>query len=211
MIRRARVRFSAAERVFHWTYAVAFVALLVTGAFLYLPWTAFAMGEAGETSRLLHRLFAVMLVASPLVTLAWSAHGFASDLREALTWRRDDLSALRILLTRYYWTGDARGVPPQGKFTAGQKLNIAVQMVAFGVLAATGVLLWLGKGRVPIDVLRWSVVLHALAAVASTCFVLVHVYMTVALPMTKGAIASMLLGTMDEDYAERHHPGWRAR
>ena len=205
---RTRVRFSAAERVFHWTYFVAFVALVATGAFLYLPWTAFTTGEAGETNRLLHRVFAVVLVASPLLTLAWSPRGFLGDLRGALTWRREDLEALRILLTRYYWTGDAAGLPPQGKFTAGQKLNIAVQVAAFVVLAATGALLWLGKGRVPVEVLRWSLVLHSLAAVASTCFVIVHVYMTVALPMTKGAVASIVLGTMDEDYARRHHPRW---
>ena len=205
---RLRVRFSAPERVFHWTYFVAFVVLVATGAFLYLPWTAFTMGAAGETSRLLHRLFAVVLVVSPLVTLAWSPRDFLADLHMALTWSRDDLSALRILLTRYYWSGDDRGLPPQGKFTAGQKLNIAVQIAAFVVLAATGALLWLGRGRVPVEVLRWSVVLHALAAVASTSFAVVHVYMTVALPMTKGAVASIVLGTMDEDHARRHHPRW---
>lgn len=205
---RTLVRFSAAERIFHWTYFVAFVALVATGVFLYVPWPAFAMGEAGETSRLVHRLFAVILVASPLVPLAFSSRGFIADLREALTWRRDDMKTLRILLTRYYWTGDASGLPPQGKFTAGQKLNIAAQIAVFAVLAASGVLLWLGKGRVPVELLRWSVVLHGLAAVGGTCFAIVHIYMTVALPMTKGAVASIVLGTMNDDYARKHHPRW---
>jgi len=206
---RMIVRFSAAERIFHWTYFVAFVALAVTGAFLFLPWRAFTTGEAGETGRLVHRLFAVILVASPLLPLACAARGFLADLREALTWGRDDLRALRVLLTRYYWTGDASGLPPQGKFAAGQKLNIAVQAATFAVLAATGALLWLGKGRVPVEVLRWSVMLHLLAAVGATCFAIVHVYMATALPMTKGAVASIVLGTIDEAYARAHHPGWK--
>ena len=202
------VRFTAAERVFHWAYAAAFVVLALTGAFLYVPWLPFSMAEAGETSRLLHRVFAVVLLASPLLLLVFSPRHFLADVREALTWTRDDVRYLWVSLTRYYWTGDLTGLPPQGKFTAGQKANIAMQIGTFLVMAATGLLLWLGRGIVPVEVLRWSVILHGLAAVLASCFVIVHVYMTTALPMTKEAIASMVLGTIDEQYVREHHPRW---
>jgi formate dehydrogenase subunit gamma len=203
-----RVRFSAPERVFHWAYFVAFVVLAATGAVLYLPWRPLAMGEAGETGRIVHRIFAVILLATPLVAVFSAPRGFLADLWEALKWRRDDVRALRILLTRYYWTGDRTGLPPQGKFTAGQKINIGAQITAFVVMGASGVLLWLGKGVVPVEVLRISVIVHAVAAVVAVCFVIVHVYMVTVLPMTKGAVASMVLGTMEEEYARTHHPRW---
>ena len=202
------VRFTAAERVSHWAYAAAFMVLALTGAFLYVPWLPFSMAEAGETSRLLHRIFAVVLLASPLLPLIFSPRHVLADVREALTWTRDDVRYLWVSLTRYYWTGDLTGLPPQGKFTAGQKANIAMQIGTFLVMAATGLLLWLGRGIVPVEVLRWSVILHGLAAVFASCFVIVHVYMTTALPMTKEAIASMVLGTIDEQYVREHHPRW---
>jgi formate dehydrogenase subunit gamma len=201
-------RFTAAERVFHWVYFVSFVVLAVTGAFLYVPWLSFSAGEAGEVSRLLHRLFAVLIVAAPVLTVALSRNGFPADLREALRWRAEDLKALRLLLTRYYWTGDAAGLPPQGKFTAGQKLHIAVQVLAFLVMAATGLLLWFGRGIVSPGLLLVSVILHGLAAVTATSFVLVHIYMVTLLPLTKGAIASMFLGTVSVAHAREHHPRW---
>ncbi|MBI2372062.1 MAG: cytochrome b/b6 domain-containing protein [Deltaproteobacteria bacterium] len=205
---RAISRFTAGERLFHWVYFVAFLTLATTGAFLYLPWFSFAIGESGETSRLLHRLFALLLLAVPILTLIVSPKEFRADLREGLTWRAEDRRALRVLLTRYYWTGDPAGLPPQGKFTAGQKLNIGLQILAFAVMAVTGLLLWFGRGLLPVGLLRWSLILHGGAAVAATCFVLVHIYMVTLLPMTNQAIASMFLGTVSEEHALTHHPKW---
>ncbi len=204
------LRFTRGERVFHWVYFVSFLVLAVTGAFLYVPWLPFSAGEAGETSRLLHRVFAVALMAVPLLTLIFSPRGFAGDLRAALTWRGEDLKALWIFLTRYYWTGNSRGLPPQGKFTAGQKLNVGMQILVFFGMASTGLLLWLGQAVVPVWLLRWSVVLHGVSAVVATMFVLVHVYMVTLLPLTNKAIASMFLGTVSEEHAREHHPRWYA-
>lgn len=202
------VRFTAAERLFHWVYFVAFAVLAVTGGFLYIPWLAFTMGEAGETNRLLHRIFAVVLILAAVLPLAFSPRAFFKDLREAFTWRAEDFTSLRILFTRYYWTGSKTGLPQQGKFTAGQKLNIVMQIVGFAVLAVTGILAWIGPGILSAGVLRWSLLLHGLAAAAATCFVLVHIYMVTILPMTRSVIASMFLGTMSEEYAREHHTRW---
>lgn len=208
MSARELLRFTKGERLFHWVYFVAFAVLALTGAFLYLPWLPFSIGEAGEMSRFIHRLFAVVLMAVPILTLVFSPRGFLADLKEGLSWRGEDLRALGIFLTRYYWTGDSRGLPPQGKFTAGQKLNVTMQVLTFIVMAVTGLILWLGAGYVPIWALRWSVVLHGLAAFGVTCFVLVHIYMVTILPMTNRAIASIIVGTVSEEYAREHHPRW---
>ena len=202
------LRFSAGERVFHWVYFVSFVMLAVTGSFVYVPWLAFAVGEAGETSRLLHRLFAVVFLASPILPLVISPRRYLRNLGEAFSWRGEDVRGLWVILTRYYWTGNRRGLPPQGKFTAGQKLHVAVQFVASAVIGVTGLILWFGPGYLSIAWLRWGVLLHGLSAAAVLCFVLVHLYMVVLHPLTNEAIAAMTLGTVSEDYARTHHPRW---
>lgn len=204
------LRFSAGERIFHWVYFVAFVVLAVTGAFLYVPWLAFTVGEAGETSRLLHRLFAIGFLASPLLPLVISPRRYLRNLGEAFSWRGEDVRGLWFILTRYYWTGNKRGLPPQGKFTAGQKLHVVLQVVASAVIGVTGLILWFGPGYLSAVWLGWSVLLHGLLAVVVICFVLVHLYMVVVHPLTNEAIAAMTLGTVSEDYAQTHHPKWYA-
>lgn len=208
----AFVRFTRGERLFHWTNFVTFVVLAVTGAFLYVPWQPYAQADAGQTSRFLHRLLAIVFMATPILTMLLSrGRGFLGDLREAFTWRGEDFRSLWALVTRYYWTADDRTLPPQGKFTAGQKLHIVLQNVAFLVVAVTGLILWFGAGRFPLEVFRWAIVLHGLAALVMTCFVVVHIYMTTVMPMTNQAIAAMVLGTVSEEYARRHHPRWYAQ
>ena len=204
------LRFSAGERIFHWVYFLFFVVLAGTGAFLYVPWPAFAVGEAGETSRLLHRLFAVGFLASPLLPLVISPRRYLRNLGEAFSWRGEDVRGLWVILTRYYWTGNQQGLPPQGKFTAGQKLHVAMQFVASAVIGVTGLILWFGPGYLSRGWLGWSVLLHGLSVVVVMCFVLVHLYMVVVHPLTNEAIAAMTLGTVSDDYARTHHPRWYA-
>lgn len=204
------LRFSAGERIFHWVYFLCFVVLAVTGSFIYVPWLAFAVGEAGETSRLLHRLFALGFLASPLLPLAISPRRYLRNLGEAFSWSGEDVRGLWVILTRYYWTGSQRGLPPQGKFTAGQKLHVVIQFAASAVIGVTGIILWFGPGYLPIGWLRSSVLLHGGLAVVALCFVLVHLYMVVAHPLTNEAIAAMTLGTVSDDYARTHHPRWYA-
>jgi formate dehydrogenase subunit gamma len=204
------LRFSAGERIFHWVYFLSFVVLAVTGAFVYVPWLAFAVGEAGETSRLLHRLFALAFLASPLLPLVISPRRYLRNLGEAFSWRAEDVRGLWFILTRYYWTGNRQGLPPQGKFTAGQKLHVVMQFMASAVIGATGLILWFGPPYLSVVWLRWSVLLHSLSAVVALCFVLVHLYMVVVHPLTNEAIAAMTLGTVSEDYARTHHPRWHA-
>ena len=204
------LRFTAGERVFHWVYFLSFLVLAATGAFLYLPIVSFSRGEAGETSRFLHRLFAVLLLLSPILPLIFSPVRYLRNLAEAFTWRGEDVRGLRVALTRYYWTGSSVGYPPQGKFTAGQKLHVVLQFLASGVLAVTGLLLWFMVGKVSVEVLRWSVLLHGLSAVVATGFVLVHLYMVILHPLTNEAIAAMTLGTVSDDYVRQHHPKWYA-
>ncbi len=201
-------RFTAAERVFHWLSVISILVLALTGAFLYLPWPAFAAGEAGETSRLVHRIFAVVFVIAPTLAFVCSPRGFLNDLREALTWKAEDLKALWVLVTRYYWTGQAPDLPPQGKFTAGQKLHILAQWLTCTLLTITGIVLWFGSGAVSVGVLRWSVIVHATSAVVAACFALVHIYLVTTHPLTNQAIAAMTLGTVSGEYARLHHPRW---
>ena len=204
-------RFPLAVRLHHWLYGLAFLVLVVTGAVLFLPWTSWSTAEAGATNRLVHLIAGVVLVLVPLIPLLFSRsrRSFLADVKTGFRWKKDDATSLKVLIGRAYWNGDATGLPPQGKFMAGQKLNILAQTVFFGALVVTGFVLWFGKGFVPQWLMQASVLIHALSAVGAVAIALVHVYMVTLLPFTKGAASTMFTGRMPADFARSHHAGWQ--
>lgn len=154
------VRHGAAVRLFHWIYAVAFVVLAVTGFVLLIPWTAMATGEAGETNRFLHRIFGVVMIVAPLLTLVIAFRDFLRDLVLAFSWKRKDLVTMKVLFSRTYWTGSTEGLPSQGRFMAGQKINIATHVLIWVALVVTGLVMWFGKGVVPPGFMAFMILVH---------------------------------------------------
>lgn len=204
------LRHGAAVRVFHWAYAVAFVVLAVTGFVLLIPWTAMATGEAGETNRFLHRIFGVVMIVAPVLTLLLAGKAFAKDLRLAFSWRREDIVTMKVLFSKTYWTGDTKGLPSQGRFMAGQKINIATHVLIWAALVVTGLVMWFGKGEVAPWFMALMILVHSLAAIGAVCFTIVHLYMVTTLPYTRDAIGAMFSGHMPEEVAKSHHPKWHA-
>jgi len=202
-------RFSASERIAHWLQFLAFTVLLGTGGFLYMPaLQAFAIGPAGEAARVAHRVAAVVFMLCPLVYLIGDSKGFFGSLRDTFTWGADDFKWLK-LAWRFYTQGtDADGIPPQGKYNAGQKLNALVQITIFILFTVTGLIMWFGHGTIPAGLFLWSVVIHDLSVTAALGFFALHLYLVAIHPFTREAITSMFEGVVTREYAKEHHTKW---
>lgn len=201
-------RFSAYERVVHWLHFAAFSVLVVTGLFLYVPlFQPYTIGEAGEASRLLHRIAAVVFFAGPFLYLFLQPRRFLENVRESLTWGLDDLSWLRYAWG-YYTAGEKGQMAPQGKFNTGQKLNNVVQILGFGVFSVTGFIMWFGKEAVPAVVMQWSVLLHDLMMIIMVVFFLIHLYLVLVHPRMRESITAMVMGVVSEEFGAEHHPKW---
>jgi len=203
-------RFSASERLAHWIYFGAFSVLLVTGLFNYAPaLQAFAVGRAGEASRVLHRIGAVLLMVAPVVYLLGNPQDFFSGLRDIFSWSDDDRKWLGQAWA-FYTRGEERELPPQGRYNAGQKLNAIVQIVAFVLFVATGLIMWFGRGSVSPSLFALSVILHDLAVIAAVCLVMLHIYLVTIHPLTRESITAMFEGIVTREYAQEHHAKWLA-
>ncbi|MFQ6057396.1 MAG: formate dehydrogenase subunit gamma [Anaerolineae bacterium] len=201
-------RFKAAERFVHWLHFLAYAVLLVTGIVLYVPWlSAFTVGAAGLASRLLHRIFAVIFMVTPVIYLIFSPSEFFENLRLAFSWGADDWAWFRAAWG-YYARGEKGIMPEQGKFNTGQKLNGVVQVVGFFVFAITGLIMWFGKGAVPPGLYQWSVFFHDLAVIATVCLFTVHLYLVAIHPVARESITAMVTGTVSDEYAKEHHGKW---
>ncbi len=202
------VRFTAAERLAHWVHFVAFSVLLSTGLVLYVPvFQPYALGVAGEASRLTHRAAAVVFIAAPFIYLVFSPREFFYSLKESFSWGAADLGWLKNAWG-YYSRGQAGTMPPQGKYNGGQKFNALTQIVAFALFLVTGLVMWFGKGVVSSDIFMASIIVHDLSVIATVLLFVLHLYLVSVHPLMRESITSMFEGTVTRAFAEEHHGKW---
>ncbi len=168
------------------------------------------MGAAGEATRLIHRLAAVLFMAAPVLYLILDKKGFMDSLRNILSWESQDWLWFRTALSfrGAYWTGNRDGIPPQGRYNTGQKLHGLVQFVAFWIFVVTGLLMWFGIMAIPPWLFRLSLILHDIAMLVSVGYFMIHLYLTLFHPMTRIHINAMVDGTLPEEEIQIHYSKW---
>lgn len=194
-------RFSVFERVTHWTVAITFVVLALTGLLMLfgkhvlLPiigYTLFAwLTDIGKN---LHNFISPLFIVSLLVMIVL----FIRD-----NWPKAyDLK----------WLAKGGGMltgehVPSGRFNAGEKGWFWVGVVALGIIVtASGLVLLFPNFDQTRATMQFYWVWHVSAAIIFMALSLGHIYMgTIGV---EGAYDSMRHGTVDETWAREHHEYW---
>jgi formate dehydrogenase subunit gamma len=187
-------RFTAAERWTHRSIAALFFILIATAAVLYLPQLSVLVGN-----RLLMRdihIIAGVLLPIPIV-LALASAAFRSDARRLNRFTNSDWTWLRSSDRR------ARRLPA-GKFNAGQKLNSAFTLGAVIVMFATGMIMW-QNGPFPDDIRTGATFVHDWLTLAIVIVIAGHIWMAMG---DAEARRGMRTGSVEADWAKRHHSEW---
>ena len=195
-------RFSDWERIVHWTVAISFCVLGLSGLIMFfgkhvlLPligYTLFAWLTA--LSKNLHNFIAPVFIVGVVLMI--------------FTWLRDNLPrAYDWQWFRKAWAFFARGEHiPSGRFNAGEKVWFWA-----GVLGLSIVVIWSGlillfpnfdQTRSTMQV-AW--IWHVAAAIIYIVMSLGHIYMgTIGV---EGAYRNMREGVTDETWAREHHSIW---
>ena len=195
-------RFNAVERVSHWTMAISFIFLALTGVtflfgkYLILPWLGYT-GFSWLTIvfKNIHNFLGPLFIFSLVVS-------FLIYVKDNLIQSRD-FAWLAKLGGMFSKSGEE---VPSGRFNGGEKAWFWVGLVILGVtLSVTGLILdfpnW-NQGR---EVMQLADVVHAIAAVLFICGAFAHIYMGVAV---EGAYRAMRDGYVDEEWAREHHVLW---
>jgi formate dehydrogenase subunit gamma len=188
-------RFSRTERALHWVHASAFFVLLGSGLVLYVPRLSelVARRQLVKDVHLYTGLAWAVLIG--LLILLGLRHGLRGTIREL---ERFDAEDLRWLLHR---GGRA------GRFNAGQKLN-AIVTAAFAVLfAISGFLLWYGERDTRFRFAN-TILLHDGLMYAPLVLLTGHLYLSLIHQSTRHALRGMIGGTVEKEWARRHHPRW---
>ena len=177
-------RFSRTERTFHWINAAFFVFLLATGLILFLPTLSRDVGRR-PLMKDLHFWGGIgWISALVLVALLGDRRGLLRTARELEIFEHD-------------------------RFNVGQKIN-AILTAAFTILVlVSGLLLWLGERDTRFRFAS-TVTLHDTLLYVSLILLVGHLYLAVIHPATRHALRGMTLGTVNEEWARRHHPDWEA-
>lgn len=195
-------RFGAAERALHWTTAAAVLVLLATGALMSVP--ALVEVTPRSTAKTWHLLAALALMATFGLLVEAGGAPVRRTLRQLQYLDRDDVRWLRQAPWRLLSSAPA---PEQGRFNAGQKLNACVVAGLLVVSYVTGALLWLGERD---HALRFdgTVLVHDGLTYVLVVLIVGHIVMAAVLPGTRPSLAGMIRGSVDREWARRHHARW---
>jgi len=191
-------RFSRTERALHWTHATAFLVLLASGLVLYLPSLSERVSRR-PLVKAVHLWTAVAWIAAlTLVALIGDRVGLRRTLRELDRFDADDRR----------WLRGRRA--PQGRFNAGQKLNAAISAALAVLFALSGFLLWYGERDTRFRFAS-TLLIHDGLMYVFLVLLFGHLYLAVIHPSTRHALRGITRGTVDEEWAERHHAKWADR
>lgn len=194
-------RFSAVDRAAHWTTAISFVVMALTGLimffgkYLLLPWMGYvAFSWLTIVSKNLHNFVGPLFIFSIVVTF--------------LIFVKDNFLGSEDVKWFAHIGGAVKGEEyPSGRFNGLEKVWFWGGLTVLGlVMAATGLILdfpnW-NQGR---GAMQLSEQVHLIAAVLFILGAFGHIYIgTIGMV---GAYRGMRDGYVDEEWAREHHLLW---
>jgi formate dehydrogenase subunit gamma len=195
-------RFSTVEQVVHWSTAVSFCALGLSGL-------AMLFGKHVLLPLLGYTLFAWLAAASKMVHNFVAPLFIASVIAMVVLFVRDNLPRLYDLrwLARA-WAIMARGEHvPTGRFNAGEKGWFWLGVVGLSIAVIwSGLILLFPNFDQTRAVMQEAWIWHASAALLYVALSLSHIYLgTIGM---EGAYQAMRTGYVDAAWAKEHHEYW---
>ncbi len=194
-------RFSSVERVAHWSMAISFVILAISGLVLLfgkhvlLPVIGYTLFSwLAAIGKNLHNFIGPLFLLSIIVSFFL----FVKD----NFWKAEDAN----------WIAKAGGLldgehVPSWRFNFGEKFMFWFGVVFLGLAVSISGLIMdfpnFGQTR---DALQTVNIIHAVGALLFVCLMLGHIYIgTIGM---EGAYAAMRTGQVDETWAKEHHELW---
>ncbi len=194
-------RFNSAERMVHWTMAISFVALALSGIVLLfgkhvlMPvFGASAFAFVAQVMKAVHNFIGPLFIFS-LVAF------FFLYVKDNFFKSYD-----------FAWLAKLGGMMsgnhvPSGRFNGGEKVWFWMSIVVLGlIISASGLILLFPNWNTTRELMAEANLVHGIIAVVFMAMSLGHIYIgTIG---TQGALQGMREGYVDETWAKEHHAMW---
>jgi formate dehydrogenase subunit gamma len=194
-------RFNGLERFAHWTTAVSFLVLALTGLIVLFGRLVLipvigheAFSWLASTGKLAHNFLSVPFVIGILLMF--------------VLWIRDNIPE-KADITWFKQGGGMRAKGPHpeaGRFNAGQKLVFWMVVLGGVTMAISGYMLMFPFYVTGIGGMQFFHIVHAVLAALLITMIIGHIYIG-TLGM-EGAFDAMATGQVDENWAKEHHSRW---
>jgi len=196
---RRIIRYTVGERIGHWTVAISFVLVALSGLALFHPalfWLTELFG-GGPWTRILHPFIGLVMVGA--------FFQFAAKYWKENALQPRDWAWLRKI--RDVIENKEENLPEVGRYNAGQKLLYFTIVASLVVLLLSGILIWrvYFSAYFPIGAIRLAALSHAFFAFVLIFGIIVHV---VSALWIKGSIHAMTRGWVTPGWAWKHHRAW---
>ncbi len=190
-------RYGTFDRVLHWTAAVSFFVLVLSGLGLYAQtfFGYFNFFGGPQNGILAHKWASGFFFISSVVL-------FLRHAAETCRFDEDDRRWFKAF--GGYLTRDKSKIP-QGKYNAGQKVFGIFAFTATLIMGVTGIIIW-DPTFFARALTQWSLMLHSLFFTLFMMGIIVHIYLaTIGNP---GTLEGMLWGRVRKVWAQRHAIKW---
>ena len=193
------VRTKFIDRACHWTVVICFFLVALSGISFFFPtlqWLTQTFGTP-QMGRILHPFFGILIFVALMFMFVRFVHHNIPDKKD-IPWLKNIVEVLK---------GNEHKVADVGKYNAGQKMMFWSIMSMIFVLLITGIIIWRPYFAqfFPMQVVRYSLLIHAAAGIILMHAILIHMYMAF---WVKGSIKGMVEGKVSRRWAKKHHPRW---
>ncbi len=196
------------KRVWHWTNLISAFALMLTGAFLFIPGLGEMLGQGFlNMEQLLHRIFAVVFIGVPVIITILKPSSFGHSFKHILApWDADDKEFMKKFVP-YLFNPKKVHMPKQQFVKSGQRISDGVLYFLMIIIAITGVILWIGPAGF---LFRLALLGHDLAFFGITLIMVIHLYLGGGIFQPYKRSANLMLGDgyVSESDALYHWGHW---
>ncbi len=137
-------RHSLQTRITHDTVAVACIWLAISGLFVFVPALAAAFPDVAQGMRMSHRIVGAIFIIVPILSAIMAPRGFKAFLHKYFVkWTPEDFEFMKKFVP--YMLGPKKvHMPDQDEVKSGQRIADGAMVLAAILIAASGLVLWLG-------------------------------------------------------------------
>ncbi|HEY9246800.1 MAG TPA: cytochrome b/b6 domain-containing protein [Candidatus Methanoperedens sp.] len=188
------LRFDVSSRALHWSHALVFFWMLVTGIALFLTPKSLL---GNPPIKMIHLYASIPFILLPAIIYIRRSALTRNDIKELMEWSRDDVHWFIELFKK-------NGIYVTGKFNGGQKANFLVVMLLVTGLSFTGYVIMM-RSMFSRSFVETNFVIHDSLAVFS--IVLLGGHIALAL-YYREPLKCIIYGKIDAAWAKEHYPNW---